>query len=182
MSTEVLVKNILYFCCCSVAQLSLTLCNPMDCNMPGFLVLHYLPELAQTHIHWVSYAIPPSCALSSTSPPPSIFSSLRVFSNESALHIWLPMYWSFNFSISPSMNIQGWFALGLIGLISLLSKGRSRVFSSTAIWSINSSAFRLLCGPTLTTVQTPGKNTALTIWTFVDKVSLCFLICCLDWS
>ena len=170
MSTEVLVKNILHFCCCSVVQLSLTLCNPMDCNMPDFLVLHYLPELAQTHIHWVSYAIPPSCALSSTSPPPSIFPSIRVFSNDLALHIRWPKYCSFSFSISPSNENSGLIPLGLTGLISLLSKGRSRVFSSTAIWSINSSAFSLLCGPTLTTVQTPGKNTALTIWTFVDKV------------
>ena len=116
MSTEVLVKNILHFCCCSVVQLSLTLCNPMDCNMPDFLVLHYLPELAQTHIHWVSYAIPPSCALSSTSPPPSIFPSIRVFSisqffasrdqrtGASALASVLPM------------NIQDWFPLGLTGL------------------------------------------------------------------
>ena len=93
--------------CCSVAQSSPTLCNSMDCNMPGFLVLHYLPELAQTHIHWISDAIPPSCALSSTSPPPSIFPSIRVFSNESALHIWWPEYWSFSFSISPSDEYSG---------------------------------------------------------------------------
>ena len=63
---------------------------------------------------------------------PSIFLSLRVFSNESALHIRWPKYWSFSFSISPS-NIQGWFPLGLTGLVSLQSKGLSRVFSSTTI-------------------------------------------------
>ena len=61
---------------------------------------------------------------------PSILTSIRVFSNESALHIRWPKYW--NFSISPS-NIQGWFLLGLTGLISLLSKGLSRVISSTTI-------------------------------------------------
>ena len=44
-------------CCCSVAQSCLTLCRPMDCSMPGFAVLHHLPELAQTHVHWVSDAI-----------------------------------------------------------------------------------------------------------------------------
>ena len=60
-----------------------------------------------------------------------IFPCIRVFSNESALCIRWPKYWSF--SISP-VNIQGWFPLGLTGLISLLSKGFSRIFSSTTVW------------------------------------------------
>ena len=55
--------------CCSVAQLCPTLCNPMDCSMPGFHVLHHLPELAHTHVHWVSDVIQPSSPLSSPSPP-----------------------------------------------------------------------------------------------------------------
>ena len=62
----------------------------------------------------------------------SIFPSIRVFSNASALHIRWPKYWS-SASVLP-MNIQGWFPLGLTGLMSLLSKGLSRVFSSTTIW------------------------------------------------
>ena len=62
---------------------------------------------------------------------PSIFSSIRVFSSESALLIWWPKYWSFSFKISPSINIQSWFLLGLTGLISLQSKGLSRDFSNT---------------------------------------------------
>ena len=49
-------------------QLCLTLCRPMDCSMPGFAVLHHLPELAQTHVHWVSDAIQPSRPLSFPSP------------------------------------------------------------------------------------------------------------------
>ena len=53
----------------SVAQLCLTLCNPMDCSMPGFAVHHQLPELTQTHVHWVGDAIKPSHPLSSPSPP-----------------------------------------------------------------------------------------------------------------
>ena len=65
---------------------------------------------------------------------PSIFPSMRVFSNELALHIRWPKYWSFSFSISPPMNIQDLFPLGLTGLISLLSKGLSRIFSSATIW------------------------------------------------
>ena len=62
---------------------------------------------------------------------PSVFPSIRVFSNESALPITWPKDWSFSFSISTSMNIKGWFPLGLTGLIPLQSKGLSRVFSST---------------------------------------------------
>ena len=66
---------------------------------------------------------------------PSIFPSIRVFSNESAVHIRSPNYWSFSFSSAPALpvNIQGWFPLGLTGLISLLSKGLSRVFSNSTI-------------------------------------------------
>ena len=56
-------------CCCAVAQLCLTLCDPMDCSTLGFPVLHHLPELAQTHVHRVSDAIQPSCPLSSPFPP-----------------------------------------------------------------------------------------------------------------
>ena len=62
---------------------------------------------------------------------PSIPPSIRVFSNEWAVRIRWPKYWSFNFSISPSHECQDWFPLGLTGLISLLSKGLSRVFSNS---------------------------------------------------
>ena len=63
----------------------------------------------------------------------SIFPNIRDFSNESALRIRWPKYWSFTSASVLQMNIQGWFHLGLAGLISLLSKGLSRVFSSTII-------------------------------------------------
>ena len=88
-------------CCCSVAKSCLTLCDPMDCSTPGFPVLHYLPEFAQTHVHWVCDSIQPSHPLSSPSLP-SIFPSIRVFSNESSLPIKWPKYLSFSFNISPS--------------------------------------------------------------------------------
>ena len=65
-----------------------------------------IPEPAQTHVHWVSDAIQPSHPLSSPSPP-SIFPSIRVFSNEADLCIRLPKYWSFSFSISPSNEYSG---------------------------------------------------------------------------
>ena len=64
---------------------------------------------------------------------PSIFPSIRVFSNESVLCIRWPKYWSFSFSISSSRNIQDWFPLGWTSWISLQSKGLSRVFSNTAV-------------------------------------------------
>ena len=65
---------------------------------------------------------------------PLILPMIRVFSRELALHIRWPMYWSLSFSTSPSMNIQGGFPLGLTDVI-LLSKGLSRVFSGTTVWS-----------------------------------------------
>ena len=65
---------------------------------------------------------------------PSVFPRIRVFSKELTVHIRWPKYWSFSFSISFSMNIQGLFPLGWTGLISLLSKGLSKVFSKTTIW------------------------------------------------
>ena len=79
-----------------------TLCDAMDCSTPGFPVLHYLLEFAQTHVHWVSDAIQPSHPLSPLSPPAFNLSHIWVFSNQSALCIRWPKYWSFSFSISPS--------------------------------------------------------------------------------
>ena len=70
------------------------------CSTPGFPVLYQLPELVQTHVHWISDSIQPSHPLSS--PSPSVFPSISVFSNESVLCIRWPKDWSFNFSISPS--------------------------------------------------------------------------------
>ena len=84
----------------SVTQSCPTLCDPMDCSRPGFLVYHQLPELV--HVHPVSDVIQPSHSLLSPSPPASIFPSIRVFPNKSVLHITWPKYWSFSFSISPS--------------------------------------------------------------------------------
>ena len=87
------IYKLLYICCCSVAQLRLT---------PSFPVLFNLLEFVQTHVHWVddasNHLIP--CLLLLLLP--SIFLSIRVFSNESALRIRWPKYWSFSFSISPS--------------------------------------------------------------------------------
>ena len=79
----------------------------MDCSTPDFPVLHYLPEFAQTRVHWVDDAIEPSHPLSPLLFLPSVSPSIRVFSNKSALHIRRPKYWSFRFNISPSNDYSG---------------------------------------------------------------------------
>ena len=88
----------------SVTQLCPTLCDPMDCSIPGFPVHHQLLARAQTHVHWVGDAIQPS------HPPllqPSIFPNIRVFPKESVCRIMWPKYWSFSFTISPFNEYSG---------------------------------------------------------------------------
>ena len=107
-----------FYCCCSVSQSCPSLCDPVDCSMPGFPVLH-LPELVQTHVHWVSDDIQPSCPLLSPSPP-----AFSLFQHQDLL-LWVSsshqvakilelqlLHQSFQW-----INIQGWFPLGLTGLI-----------------------------------------------------------------
>ena len=110
-------------CCCSVAQSCPTLCDLMDYSMPGFPFLHYLSEFAQTHIHWVSDAIQPSNPLQPLLLLPSIFPSIRVFSNESAFPIRWPKYWSFNFSISSSSEYSGFISFRIDWLNLLAVQG-----------------------------------------------------------
>ena len=112
----------------SVTQSCSTLCNPMNRSMPGLPVHHQLPESTQA-----IESVMPSNHLILCHPVlllPSIFPTIRVFSNESALRIRWPKYWSFSFNISPSMNTLDWSPLGWTGWISLQSKGLSRVFSN----------------------------------------------------
>ena len=92
------------YCCCLVAQLCPTLCDPVDCSMPSFPVVHHLPEFAQTPIHWVGVAIQPSHLLTTSSPAFSL-SQHQGLSSEPALLIRWPKYWSF--SISPSNEYLG---------------------------------------------------------------------------
>ena len=101
----------------------------MDCSTPGFPV-HQLLELAQTHAHWVGDAIQPSFPLLLL---PSIFPSIRVFSNESVLLIRWPNYRSFSFSTGPSNEYSGLISFRIDWLISLLSKWLSIVFSETTV-------------------------------------------------
>ena len=104
----------------------LTLCTPMDYSTPGFPVLHYLLEFPQTPVHWVGDAIQPSHPLLSLLLLPSIFPSIRVFSNKSALHIRWPKYWCFSFSISPSSEYSGWISFRIYWFDLLAVQGTLR--------------------------------------------------------
>ena len=128
------IININRFCCCSVAKLCPSLCDPMDCSIPASSVLYYLPEFAQIHVHWVGDAIQPSLLLLPPSPPALILSPRQgLFQWVGSSHpVAKVLELQHQQSVLP-MNIQGWFPLGLTGLISLKSKGLSRVFSSITV-------------------------------------------------
>ena len=91
----------------SVAQLCPTVFDPMDFSTPGYPVHHQLLELTETHVHQVGDTIQLSHPLPSLLFLPSVFPKIRVFPDESVLHIWWPKYWSFSFSISPSNEYSG---------------------------------------------------------------------------
>ena len=154
----------------SVAQSCPILCNPMDCSTPSLPVHHQLLELAQT----ISIeSMMPSNLLILCHPLlllPSIFPSIRGFSNESALCIRWPEYWSFNFSISPSNEHPGLISFRMDWLDVLAVQGTLKSLlqyhssKASILWC---SAFFIvkLSHPYMTT----GKTIALTRWTFVGK-------------
>ena len=117
----------------SVTQSSLTVCDAMNRSTPGLPVHHQLPEFTQTHRHQVSDAIQPSHPLSPLLLLPPIPPSIKVFSNESTLHMRWPKYWSFSFSIIPSKEIPGLISFRWTGSTSLQSKRLIRVFSNTTV-------------------------------------------------
>ena len=118
----------------SVAQSCPTLWDPMNRSTPGLPVHHQLLESTQTHV--IIESMMPSSHPILCRPLlllPSIFPSVRVFSSESALRIRWPKYWSFSFNISPSNEHLGLISFRMDWLISLQSKGLSRVFSNTTV-------------------------------------------------
>ena len=142
----------------------------MDCSTLGFPIFHYLLKSAQTHVHWVSDVIKPSHPLPPPSPPALIFPSIRVFSNELALCIRWPKYWSVSFHISPSNEYQDWFPLGLTCLISLLPWDSLESSPAPKIESINSLMLRLLYGSTLTSIYDYWKNHSFDYMDLCGKV------------
>ena len=117
----------------SVTQSCPTLRYPMDCSTPGFPVHHQLLELTQTHVHLAGDAIQPSHSLSCLLFLPSIFPSNRVFSNESALCIRWPNYWSFSFSISFSNEYSGLISFRMDWLDLLALQGILKSLSNTTV-------------------------------------------------
>ena len=137
--------------------------------MPGFPVHHQLLELTQTHVHRIGDAIQPS-HLCHPLLPPSIFPTIRIFSNEIALCIRWPKYWSFSFSISPSSEHSGLISFRMEWLDLLAFQGTLKSFFpipqfKSIILSVLSYILQL-SHPFMTT----GKRIALTRQTFADKV------------
>ena len=166
---------LLLCCCCSVSQSCLTLGSPTDCSMPG-LPVYCFPEFAQTHVHWVGDAIPPSHPLLSPSPPTFNLSQHQGLSNESVLCIRWPKYWNFSLSLSPSNEYSGLisFRMDCFDLLAVqgILKNLLQHHSSKASVLQHSAFFMVqVSHPCMTT----GKTLALTIWTFVGKaMSLLF--------
>ena len=142
----------------------------MNRSTPGTPVHHQLPEFTQTHVHRVGDAIQPSHSLSSPSPPAPNPSSIRVFSNESTLHMRWSKYWSFSFSIIPSKEHprlisfrMDWLDILVVQetLKSLLQHHSSKasILRCSAFFTVQ------LSDPYMTT----GKTIALIRQTFVGK-------------
>ena len=155
----------------SVAQSCLTLCDPMNRSTPGLPVHHRLPEFTQTHVHQVSDAIKPSHPPSSPSPPALNLSQHQSLSNESALCIRWPKYWSFSFSISPSKEHLGLISFRMDWLDFLAVQG----ILKSLLQHHSLKASILLCSAFFIvqlsySYMATGKNITLTRRTFVGKV------------
>ena len=130
------------------------LCDPMDCSTADFPVLPYLPEIAQIHIQLNLWCHPTT--LSSVIPFSSCLQSFPASGSFPVSQLFTSSGQSIRGSASASvlsMNIHSWFPLRLTGLISLQSKGLSRVFSSTTVWKHHFLVLSLLSGPTLTSIH-----------------------------
>ena len=143
----------------------------MNCSTPGFGVLYISWSLLKL---MSIEALMPSSYLISCCPLlfwPLVFPSIRVVSNESTLHIWWPKYWSFNFSISPSIGYPELNSFRIDWLDLLVVQGTLKSFlqhHSSKASILQCSAFFMV--PLSHAYMTTGKTIALTIWTFVGKV------------
>ena len=148
-----------YYCCFSVTKSCLTLCDAMDCSMPGFPVPHYLPRLAQTHVHWVNNAIQSSHPLLPPSPPALNLSQHQgLFQWISSLHQVAKLQ-----SIRASASVLPWiFKIDFLSdwlVWSPCCPGNSQETSlAPQFESINSLLFNLLYGPTLIFIHDYWKN------------------------
>ena len=147
------------------------LCDPMNCSTPGLSVHHQVPEFTQTHVHRVGDAIQPSVLCRPLLLLPSIFPSIRVFLNQSALCIRWPKYWSFSFNISLSNEHPGLISFRMDWLDLLAVQGTLK-----CLLQHHTSKASILRHSVFFTVQlshpymTTGKTIALTRRIFVGKV------------
>ena len=143
----------------------------MNCSTPGLPIHHQLLEFTQTHLHWIGDAIQPLILCRPLLLLPSIFPSIRLFSNESVLRISWPKYWSFSFSITLSNEYSGMnsFRMDWLDLLAVQGtlKNLLQYHSSKASIFQHSAFFIVqLSHPYMTT----EKTVALIRWTFVGKV------------
>ena len=147
--------------------------------MPGFPVLHIPWNLLR--LMFIESMMPSNHLIHCCSlvPLPSIFTSIRIFSNEIALCIRWPKYWNFNFSIRPSNEYTGLIFFRIDWLISLLSKGLSRASPAPQFESIDSSVLSLLYGPTITSMHDYWKNHSFDYIDLCQQNDVCTFVCCL---
>ena len=165
----------------SVTQSYLILCGPIDCSMTGLPVHHQLPEPPQSHVNRVGDLSNNLILWCPLLLPPSIFPSIKVFSNVSTLHSRWPKYWSVSLASVLPMNNQDWFPLrwtldlpAVQGTLkSLLQHHNSK---ASILW--HSGFFIVQLSHPYMTI---GKTIALTRQIFVGKC-VWFLTCCLGWS
>ena len=143
--------------CCSVAQSCPTLWDPMDYSTPGFPVLHHLPDLAQTHVCWVSDATQPSHPLSSPSPPAPNLSQHQDLFSESVPRIRWPKYWSFSFSPSSEHSGLISFRMDWLDLLPVQGSLTSLLQNHSSKASILT-VLSFLYSPTLTSIHDYWKN------------------------
>ena len=152
--------------------------NPMDSSTLGSSVFHYLPEFVQTPIHWVGDAIQPSHPLSPTSPPSSIFTSIRVFYSELVHHI-RSKYWSYSFSISSFNEYSGLttFRIDWFDLLAVQGALKS-LFQHHSL----KASILYLYGPGLTTVRDHREDHSLDYINICWQSDVCFSTHCLGLS
>ena len=161
-----------WLCCCSVAQSCPTLCNLMDCRMPGLSVPHHLPKFAQVHVHCIGDAIQPSHPLTLSSSALNLSQHWGLFQWVGCSHQ-VTKIQELPASVLP-ISIQGWFPLRLTDFLAVQATLRSLLqhhsLKASVLW--HSVFFTVqLSHPYMTT----GKTIALTIRAFVGRVMSLFV-------
>ena len=164
--THFLARSFDTFCsCCLVAKSCPTLCNPMDCSMPGFFVLHYLLEFAQIHVHWVHDAIQPSHLLLPPHPPSKLPHHQGIFKWAGSSHQVAKVLQLQHQSFQWIFRVD--FLWDLMVWSPCCSKNSQECSPAPQFRSINSLVLSLINGPTLTSVRDYWKNQSL------DYADLC---------